>query len=190
TDNYGKKVDEQYIAQKAKLANALLLTSQGIVFLHSGQEKLRSKPSFGNKDECIGDFVRNSYKSSDDINCLRWNLNHLENEVLEYTKKLIQLRKKYEAFRISASSEILERIFLMGEFCKDFLLVYKILDRKGDWYLIFNSGDITQNVPLMYPENFDVYVDEKDVYLSGKNCSLKQVDVSPNSALVLRVRKV
>ena len=190
TDNYGKKVDEQYIAQKAKLANALLLTSQGIVFLHSGQEKLRSKPSFGNKDECIGDFVRNSYKSSDDINCLRWNLNHLENEVLEYTKKLIQLRKKYEAFRISASSEILERIFLMGEFCKDFLLVYKILDRKGDWYLIFNSGDITQNVPLMYPENFDVYVDEKDVYLSGKNCSLKQVDVSPNSALILRVRKV
>ncbi|MCR5699573.1 MAG: pullulanase [Treponemataceae bacterium] len=178
----------EFIARKVKLSNSLLLTSQGIAFLHSGQERLRSKPAFQNTDECIGEFVRNSYKSSDDINCIRWNLNETEKSVLDYTKKLIHLRKKHEAFRIPKFCEIQSRIFLMGEFCKDFLLVYKILDPKGDWYLIFNSDESRQNVPLMYPENFDVYVDESDVYVDGKKYGKNRVDVEANSALVLRVK--
>jgi pullulanase/glycogen debranching enzyme len=47
---------------RLKLANALLLTSQGIAFLHAGQERGRTKPAFttaGTSDcETIGNFVK------------------------------------------------------------------------------------------------------------------------------------
>ena len=181
------------IERKIRLANALLLTSQGIIFLHAGQEKMRSKQSFGCTDECIGDFVRNSYKSSDLINEIKWYLNDSENAVYDYTKKLISLRRRYDAFRIGNEQRIMERMFLLGDFCKPSLLVYKILDSgygasdSGDWYLCFNSGENDEKVPFLYPEKFDVYVDENDVYLDGKSFELESVKVKANSALILRV---
>ncbi|MCC2626128.1 MAG: pulA [Burkholderiales bacterium] len=71
------------------LAIGLVLTAQGIPFLHGGVELLRSKR---------GDH--NSYKSSDIINAFNWQDKVRFLPVFEYIKGLIKLRKEHPAFRI------------------------------------------------------------------------------------------
>ena len=70
-----------------KLALTLVLTSQGIPFLHAGTEFLRSKKG-----------VENSFESPDSINAIDWNLKFQYQDVYAYTKKLIELRKHYPEF--------------------------------------------------------------------------------------------
>lgn len=78
-----------------KLSNTLVLTSQGMPFLHAGVDFLRSK-----------DGDHNSYKSPDTTNWLDWTLKDQYPEVYTYYKGLIELRKTYPAFRMETQEEI------------------------------------------------------------------------------------
>ena len=83
-----------------RLAMFLILTAQGIPFLHGGQDFLRSKPN--------GDasFDHNSYRSSDDVNSLKWdNLDKYAREV-DYCRGLIRFRKNHPVFRMRTADEI------------------------------------------------------------------------------------
>lgn len=86
--------DEERIAMH-KLSNTIVLTSQGMPFLHAGVDFLRSKG---------GDH--NSYKSPDEVNWLDWSLKDAHGEVFEYYKGLIAVRKAYPAFRMATQEEI------------------------------------------------------------------------------------
>ena len=56
-----------------------------IAFMHGGMERGRTKPNVtGAKNETVGDFVRNSYDSADNINQIEWKLDSDWNSVLEY----------------------------------------------------------------------------------------------------------
>ena len=78
-----------------KLALSIVLTSQGISFLHAGGEFLRSKQ--GNE---------NSFNAGDSINALDWSLKSKNKDVVEYVKALIALRKEHPAFRMKTAKEI------------------------------------------------------------------------------------
>ena len=84
------------------LAAAIYMTSQGIPFIHAGEEFLREK-----LDEC-GKRIENSYNSSDFVNEIRWNL--LEKPEIaanvEYYRGLIQFRKAHAALRLSTAQEV------------------------------------------------------------------------------------
>ncbi|WBW98636.1 type I pullulanase [Oceanirhabdus sp. W0125-5] len=82
-----------------RLTDAIILTSQGIPFIHAGQEFMRTK---------YGD--ENSYKSSDEVNRLDWQ-RKLENmDTVEYFKGLIKMRKEHPAFRMTSSEAIKKSI--------------------------------------------------------------------------------
>ena len=85
--------------QMHKLALAIVLTSQGIPFLHAGTEFLRTKQG-----------VENSYKSGDSINALDWRLRQHNKDILDYVKDLIRLRKQHPAFRMYTGSQIAQNI--------------------------------------------------------------------------------
>lgn len=93
------KASEEEIKAMHKLAGTIVLTSQGISFLHAGQEFMRTKQG----DE-------NSYKSSDEINRLDWNYKDKNIDVVEYYKGLIELRKKHPAFRMPSAEMIKKHI--------------------------------------------------------------------------------
>lgn len=80
--------DEEKRRQRQKLALSIVILSQGIPFIHSGQEFYRTK-----KGE------ENSYQSPDEINQLDWLMRETFHEDVEYVKQLIALRKKHGAFR-------------------------------------------------------------------------------------------
>ncbi len=82
-----------------KLASSIILTSQGVSFIHAGQEFMRTK---------YGDH--NSYKSPDSINQLDWDRRADFNKEVDYFKGLITLRKHYKSFRMTTAEDIKENL--------------------------------------------------------------------------------
>ena len=87
------------IASMHRLANAVVLTSQGIPFIHAGSEWMRTK---------FGDH--NSYQSPDSINQLVWEDKNTNMSHVEYVKGLINLRKNHAAFRMPTADLIREHL--------------------------------------------------------------------------------
>ena len=82
-----------------KLANAIVLTSQGIPFLHAGAELLRTKGG-----------AHNSYNLGDSINQINWNWKEENRDVFTYYKNLIALRKNHPAFRMTNSEDVVDHL--------------------------------------------------------------------------------
>ena len=87
-----------------KLAQTMVFTAQGVPFMLSGEELLRTKMG-----------VSNSFESPDSINQLHWENKLLQADVFSYYKELIRLRKEHPAFRMSQASEVRKNLtFLDG----------------------------------------------------------------------------
>ncbi|PHN92050.1 type I pullulanase [Maribacter sp. 6B07] len=91
--------DVETLIAMDKLANAIVLTSQGTPFLHAGAEMLRTKNG-----------EHNSYNLPDSINQINWNWKIEYQEVFKYYKNLIRLRKEHPAFHITNAKEVREKV--------------------------------------------------------------------------------
>ncbi len=98
-----KDIPEAERKEMHKLALSIVLTSQGISFLHAGTEFLRSKKG-----------VENSYNAPDSINAIDWNLKTVNKDVFDYVKFLVQMRRIHPAFRMSTARQIAKHIRFMG----------------------------------------------------------------------------
>lgn len=78
-----------------KLSNAIVLTSQGVAFLHAGAEMLRTKQG-----------IANSFDSPDSVNQLDWGRKSKYKEVFNYYQALVALRKNHPAFRMPSAQMI------------------------------------------------------------------------------------
>ena len=79
-----------------RLGAAIVMISKGTPFWQAGEEMLRSKP------DGEGGYDENSYKSSDEVNNIRWDAlvpGSNEYEMMLYYKGLIAMRQAYEIFR-------------------------------------------------------------------------------------------
>ncbi|MBC8004229.1 MAG: type I pullulanase [Verrucomicrobia bacterium] len=114
------------------LAGALILTSQGIPFLHAGQEMARTK---------LGDH--NSYKSPDQINQIDWNRKSTYQEVYQYYQDLITLRKNHSAFRMRSAQQIREHLLFSNDYLPGVTSFVMVNRANGDdWrtiQVIFNG---------------------------------------------------
>ena len=90
---------EDDLIKMDKLANAIVLTSQGVAFLHSGAELLRTKQG-----------VANSFNSPDAINEIDWSRKTKYEAVFNYYKQLVALRKDHPAFRMPSTKMIQEHL--------------------------------------------------------------------------------
>jgi pullulanase len=117
-------------------ANAIILTSQGIPFLHAGVEFMRSKPL------PTGGYDHNSYESPDTVNQLRWDRKATYVDVFNYYKALIQIRKTYNHFRIDNAAEIQNRLSFIDSSSGNQVIAYKIA---GDQYtpeiIVMHTGN-------------------------------------------------
>lgn len=171
-----------------KLAAAIVLTSQGIPFIHSGDEILRSKRD---RD---GILVENSYKSSDYVNKFDWSRKEKYIDVFNYYKKVISLRKNHKIFRMDFFNDINENINFLKEgvnFNEKNIVAYvldghKLKDSLGKIIVIFNGNKHDVEVSLDH-NKFLAILDDTDVDENGMyeiNDSI--VKVKSISALILR----
>ncbi len=87
------------IASMHRLANTVVLTAQGIPFLHAGVDFMRTKQG-----------VENSYESPDSINAIDWNRKSRYREHFNYYRDLVALRKNHPAFRMPSEEMIREHL--------------------------------------------------------------------------------
>jgi pullulanase len=89
------EADEATRVRMQQLAYTIVLTAQGISFLHAGSEFLRSKRG-----------EENSYNKGDSINAIDWQLKTIHKPVWRYVQSLIRLRKAHPAFRMRTAEAI------------------------------------------------------------------------------------
>ena len=78
-----------------KLALGIVLTSQGIPFIHGGCDFARTKQ--GN---------HNSYNAGDEINDFGWTRKSAYADIFDFTRGLIELRRAHPAFRLTDDAQI------------------------------------------------------------------------------------
>ena len=173
-----KEATKEEKIKMQKLANAIVLTAQGVPFIHAGAEFARTK---------YGD--ENSYKSSDEINKLDWQRKSEFKEVFQYYKGLIELRKKHPAFRMTTAAEISRDLSFMKMPVAN-MVGYTLKNHAGDdeWeeiVVLFNGNQEAHKVQLP-GDNWKVVVNGEyagvDVLeVVNKN----EVSIEGTSAMVL-----
>ncbi|MDF2819714.1 MAG: pullulanase, type [Clostridiales bacterium] len=118
--------------KRSVFANSIILTLQGVPFIHAGDEFLRTK---------YGDH--NSYKSPDSINMIRWENKAKFKPVTDYYAGLMELRKTHPAFRMDTKVALINNIQV---FKSDGNIVAYALKN-------YANGDTWKNVVIIYNAN-------------------------------------
>ena len=159
------------------LAQTAVFTSQGVPFMLSGEELLRTK-------KC----VHNSFESPDSINQLDWKNKERYPQVFKYYHDLIALRKHHPAFRLGDAGLVRKHLEFLD--APKGVVVFRLKDYAGrdDWrniIVILNANRETATVDIpkgMYTVVCkDGQIDEQ----STSNIFGRRTTVGPQSALIL-----
>lgn len=200
---------EEEILRRQRLGNALLLTHQGIIFLHSGQEYGRTKqfrhPDYIGKVEMppakstfMADaagmpfeysyFIHDSYDSSDSVNQFDWGKalgSQPHRLTLDYTRGLIALRRSTDAFSYAKAEEIRELVALvMTEDIKasDLLLAFTAVSKDtGDIYLVTANADSAERSMNVFEHGFAA--DAVDVLADAMSAGTQAIGTPKGVAL-------
>jgi len=155
--------DDKVKDRMGRLANAIVLTSQGIPFLHGGVEFNRTK-----------NMNQNSYNAGDKDNAYNWGLKSKWTDTFNYYKGLIELRKAHPAFRMTTASDIQKYLSFIQtpagtvgytinypeDIWKEIIVIYnstkyakKISLPSGNWVVVAN-GDEIGTTPIRKLANF------------------------------------
>jgi len=174
---------EEELIRMNNLAAAVYMTSQGIPFVHAGEEMLRSKPMWN------GGFDDNSYKSSDKVNSLKWdNLNDPQyQDVVDYYTGLIAFRKAHPALRMTDAAEVEAKI--TGLPGLDFNVVGCHIaaganGEENEIIAIFNPRRSETTVTLPEGE-WNICVNAQDAGTASLGTATGEVTVEAISAMVL-----
>ena len=149
------------------LAQTAVFTSQGVPFMLSGEELLRTKQG-----------VHNSFESPDSINQLDWTNKERYPQVFDYYKNLIAMRKQHPSFRLGSAEKVRKHLEFLD--VPAGVVAYHLSDVPGDewqhiWvYLNFNRKPVAVAAPMTGVE------DGCGTIVVGNT-----VDIAPQSALIL-----
>lgn len=149
-----------------KMAGAIVLTSQGIPFLHAGCEFLRTKK---------GDY--NSYRSPDSINQIDWARKAKNYHVFKYYQGLITLRNSHPGFRMRTSEAVKAHLRFLP-MPDGHMIGYVIDDAPNEVWekivVIFNANVVPKTVKDLPGDDWVVVVDQEGAGVEA----LEQVDKS------------
>ena len=118
-----------------QLGSAITLLSQGIPFIHAGQEFFRTK-----------DGDENSYISGDKVNRLDWKAMEENWENVEWMKSLLKLRNESEGFRKRSKAAIIERLYSLQT--PDPVFGWMMFDYEEDTAVYLNPADHVYSIQI------------------------------------------
>ena len=170
----GKKNIDDAAVKMNNLAAAIYMTSQGMPFIHAGEEMLRLKV------KADGSFDENSYKSADAVNAIQWN--NLQKTqyaaTSDYYAGLIAFRKAHPALRYATAEQIAANV--------------KTLDGSG-LTLAFQingaaAGDLAETIIVIFngsAADYTVNLTGKwDVCIDGKNAGTETLYTAQGAVVV------
>lgn len=160
-----------------RMANAMVMTSQGIPFLHAGSEFLRTK-----------DGNHNSYNAPDEINRFVWARKAEYQENVEYMKGLIALRKEHPAFRM-AEAEMVRAHLSFPEMPEMNMVGYRIEGAAvGDSFeevIVLMNANTEAETYTLQDGVYEVYVDGENAGTEVLRTEKEEVEVPGKTLLVL-----
>lgn len=165
-DNLEQKIEKQ------KLTNGLLAVSQGILFLHYGQEMARTKNG-----------IDNSYMSPDSINQVTYAQTETFSQIVSYTKDMIKLRKQLGIFSFNTAVEIKEHIHFENLKNKGLLMVIDNVSH----YCGYDQVRVYVNPsyePIKYKLNHEYKLLANEKGLANKEV-ISEVLVKPHSMMIV-----
>jgi pullulanase len=166
-----------------KLAALFLLTSQGPVMIHEGQEYARSKVIAPTSvpDPDTGRIDHNSYNKDNETNWLNFDHARLNAELVNYYRGLIDLRRNHKAFRSSSPEDY--------EFfpVRDSLFVVFTIDHEITQYFVLLNGNPDVNREFDLPAgSWGILANQSQASSTPfKVITRGKISVPPTSGLIL-----
>lgn len=127
--------------KRHSLGTGMMLVSQGVPFIHAGQEFLRTK-----------DGDENSYKSPDSVNQFDWSRPNEYKDSVELFKQLVTFRKEQPLLRLSDYASIEEKAKLIK--AEDNVIIYELKDQDKSLLVAINSNEESRPIDIKLLENF------------------------------------
>ena len=144
---------EEVRIKRHTLATSIVLLSQGVPFIHGGQEFLRTKAG-----------VANSYQSPDEINQFEWERVTTFQESVAYVKGLIALRKSEYLFRLHTHEEIDAHFTTLSE---NFNIVAFSLTNSEKKYIVIFNGNRSDVIFRIQKGKYAILVEDNQVFLES-----------------------
>ena len=144
---------EEVRIKRHTLATSIVLLSQGVPFIHGGQEFLRTKAG-----------VANSYQSPDEINQFEWERVTTYQESVAYVKGLIALRKSEYLFRLHTHEEIDTHFTMLSE---NFNIVAFSLTNSEKKYIVIFNGNRSDVIFRIQKGKYAILVEDNQVFLES-----------------------
>jgi len=170
--------DEDTLKKMHLLATAIVLTSQGISFIHAGQEFMRTKGG-----------ERNSYRSPSTVNQLDWQRCADHYDMVEQIQQLIAIRREHPAFRLRSAEEI--RKHLHFEHSSDRSVAYTLRNHaNGDpaknLFVAHNGNHFSKEYVLPGRVEWNVLYGQSHIEQRFENQENHQVlKISPFGSIIL-----
>lgn len=179
------QVSELELEKMNKLALSIVLTSQGIPFLHSGSEMLRSKQ--GNA---------NSYCAGDDINKIEWSNKHKYRDTFLYIKGLISIRKNLKPMTIEQAGDTIKNLTFIDSPPNTVAYLLDSTDEncRRHIFIIHNANrhEIMTSLPL--PGKWRILADGQQADLNGiSECeaySDEPITIAPISTYIMQKEQI
>ncbi|MCK8058716.1 MULTISPECIES: type I pullulanase [unclassified Fusibacter] len=178
---------EDELKSMQMLANGIVLTSQGLPFLHAGVDFMRTK-----------DGDANSYKSPDAVNQLNWNDKDKYKDVYEFYKSMIAFRKEHPAFSLGDADLVREHVVFYGTEALPLeeknVVAFLITDHAGGdvagtIFVAYNANRTPVSIDLPAGKwSMDVY--GSDIDKKPMNESFNAIDVPAIGMVVLTSQEV
>jgi pullulanase len=151
--------DEELIRKQQLLATSMVLLSQGIPFIHSGQEFFRTK----NLDE-------NSYISGDEINRLDWSLRAKYNNEVNFFKELIKIRRNFNCFKLKAASDLEAKTEVLSLASGSIMVHY---NDECNLLIVFKPTKKTEEIII--PEEYKLLLSSAELDIDNNEYLLKEI---------------
>lgn len=158
---------EETRKKRARLMLAAVILSQGVPFIHSGQEFFRTKGG-----------LSNTYNAGDQVNALDWNRKDMEIDTTQFVQFLIHLRKNNPCFRYRNYDMIRKNV--KTENIDHRMIKYMLHQDEGeykDFVIYFNASlenisvDVEDGFTLLYHSEKGKILDQK-LDVNGVCCAI------------------
>jgi pullulanase len=161
------------IDRMTRLALGILLTSQGIPFMHAGMEMNRSKG--GHHD---------SYRSPDEVNQIEWSRKAEFRGLFQFTQNCIELRRQHPAFRMHESEMVRSKLHFLGNYLPG-VIAYELTDNA--------NGDSWKTILLLFNGNnysVEFEIPEKRWLLVAQNGEIQPHGMGHVTSNLLRIHPI
>ena len=145
--------NQNEVEDGARLGLSMVILSEGIPFIHAGQEFLRTKQG-----------VENSYNTKDAINKIDYERRDKYINLVNTVRDLISIRKEYSCFRMSSVEEMKKRIYPLSGLTNEGLAGCLLKEDKTELVVILKNDRIEKDINL---ESFVMIFD------GFKKCNIK-----------------